>query len=499
MLDLIERRIRDNLHGSIDLSPLEDQVVAHPYFQRLRRIRQTAFLSLAFPGASHSRFEHSLGVMHLAGEAWNKIMSNQKRLKNDFSYSNNSSLLSLKKINNKNPNLLTSFIHLEDIENNKYCRQVLRLAALFHDVGHPAYSHTGEIFMPLVRDFIEHNSNIPNYLKKYLTQETQKKNGNHKQVSHEIYSIIIMNQILEEIYASTKNNDLTLIEPQDIASVLIPEIPPVETSDLKTLNLQNILHELVSGELDVDRMDYLLRDSKECGVVYGIFDVDRIMDSLAMYYHPQDDTFHLALKLSGLCAFEDYLRARQSMYLQVYLHKTAVSCEAMLYFITDKVDQCKFPLSHEEYCKLDDSNITHFIAEKIKTSHLSENEKKERIEMLGSLFFKRQLWKNIYEVSFFEENNKQPEEVEKIKNYLTQSQKKYKVIYSQNHLTKLTRHNHKNYNYLKLIHRDCKMNHTISPLDQYSKLYADNAITNILRIYVEEKVTREQIAKIINS
>ena len=76
----IVRRIRDNTHGTIDISALEDAVLNHEYVQRLRRIRQLAFLYLVFPGASHSRFEHSLGVMNMAGTAWAKLEANQRRL-----------------------------------------------------------------------------------------------------------------------------------------------------------------------------------------------------------------------------------------------------------------------------------------------------------------------------------------------------------------------------------------------------------------------------------
>src|SRR5690606_10704766 len=76
----IVRRIRGNVHGTIEVSALEDKVIAHPYVQRLRRIKQLAFLSYVFPGASHTRFEHSLGVMQLAGNCWTKLVSNQKRL-----------------------------------------------------------------------------------------------------------------------------------------------------------------------------------------------------------------------------------------------------------------------------------------------------------------------------------------------------------------------------------------------------------------------------------
>ena len=113
-----------------------------------------------------------------------------------------------------------------------------------------------------------------------------------------------------------------------------------------------LCHELVSGEVDVDRMDYLLRDSKECGVVYGIFDVDRILDSFAVYYHPHKDAFHLAIRFSGLAAFEDYLRSRHSMYLQAYLHKSSVAIEAMLEFIRKQLKEQHLPVKIEEYLLL---------------------------------------------------------------------------------------------------------------------------------------------------
>ena len=109
---LVKRRIRDNLHGSIDLNPLEDKIISHPYFQRLRRVKQTAFLSFAFPGATHTRFEHSLGSMYLAGQAWRKILSNQERLKfktDKISYSPKNPL---EKFTPGQPNLSSTFPEL---------------------------------------------------------------------------------------------------------------------------------------------------------------------------------------------------------------------------------------------------------------------------------------------------------------------------------------------------------------------------------------------------
>src|SRR5690606_17629086 len=107
-------------------------------------------------------------------------------------------------------------------------------------------------------------------------------------------------------------------------------ILPEPDSELVTRHAYELCHELISGELDLDRMDYLLRDSRECGVVYGIFDAGRILDSLCVYFDPRDEKLHVAISLSGLAAFEDYLRARHSMYLQLYFHKSSVAAEAMM-------------------------------------------------------------------------------------------------------------------------------------------------------------------------
>ena len=80
----IKRRYRDNLHGSIDVSEIEDLVISHVYFQRLRRIKQTALLFYVFPGAMHTRFEHSLGTLYLADRGWQKILDNKERFLNSY-------------------------------------------------------------------------------------------------------------------------------------------------------------------------------------------------------------------------------------------------------------------------------------------------------------------------------------------------------------------------------------------------------------------------------
>lgn len=484
MGDFVKRRIRDNLHGSIDINTLEDEVITHPYFQRLRRVKQTAFLSFVFPGASHTRFEHSLGVMHLAGRAWRKIIANQKRLKNSTSFF-------LEKKNQDGSNISETFPHLEKMEKNEYCYQALRLAALFHDVGHSALSHTGETFMPLVGEFLKKSNEIPEYLKSYLLKE-----GHQKKISHEIYSILILDKILKDSYKNLDARESVFVDPQDVASLINPSINLTENSQIKILKVQHILHELISGEVDCDRMDYLLRDSKECGVVYGVFDIDRIMDSFSMFYEPLGKSFHLALKLSGLPAFEDFLRARQSMYLQVYLHKTSTAGDSMLCSLSRELEGACLPSSHKEYCELDDYNIPTFFKEKIEEKNISEAEKRRKKNLVDDLFFKRNLWKSVYETTFLGERKKHPKEINLIQKYLEESKSKYEIIYHKSSLTKIKQG--KRESSLKIIHKDHKMRYEISELGQYSTPIEEINTRHIVRIYVEGKVKKEEIIRLLN-
>ena len=482
MADFVKRRIRDNLHGTIDTNDIEDRVIAHPYFQRLRRIKQTAFLSYAFPGASHTRFEHSLGVMHLAGRAWRKVISNQKRL---------SEGLHKEPENRKKANLIESFHHLNKIESDQYSYQVLRLAALLHDVGHPPLSHTGESLMPSIKEFTKKAQNLPDYLKSFLSLQKQS-----LKVSHEIYSIFLIDKLIQDVCQEPFRKGSKKIDPQDIASVINPNIPPKDSSPMKKLKLGKLLNELISGDVDVDRMDYLLRDSKECGVIYGVFDIDRIMDSLCFFYHPKDDNFHLSLKLSGLPAFEDFLRARQSMYLQVYLHKTSVACDAMLRHLFENFKNYHLPCTHEEYTKLDDYTIHGFLREKIDYLASTKTEKEERKETLDDLFLKRVLWKNIYETSFSGELLKTPRELEALTKFLKKEGFNYKIIFHKQRLTSL-KSNRKDH-FLKLVHKDHKLRYRLSDLKDFFKLSCDEKVRHVVRVYGERKIKKEKLIEILN-
>ena len=509
------RRIQGNLHGSIDISDVEDKAIAHRFFQRLRRINQTSFLSMVFPGASHSRLEHSLGVMHLAGLAWARLEDNQRRLKQHSDSLGNYSKLptslatSLSSSKECHGLLSPTFPLLNEVFRNDYNLQALRLAALLHDIGHPPFSHSGERFLPPIATLLEDCKNIPPYIRNWLETNSVKNSADAKseridlngKTTHETYTLLLIPHIINDIYREFEDLELH-IEAQDVASILQPEISPVATSPLSRNHLHRLCHELLSGEIDIDRMDYLLRDSKECGVVYGIFDINRIMNSLAFYFQQEDNSLHLAINLSGLAAFEDYLRARQSMYLQLYFHRTSVACDAMLQQIHQYLEEWYLPSQLDDYIQIDEGNMPY----KLGASLMMTNAKRQaslplQQQTIDDLFFKRQLWKRVYESNTTDTRQGGRDEVIEAEETLKKQGITYQVVSSENHLTtfKARRPGQASSNYLRLIKKDSCQIHRVVPIEDYSPLVSDENRVYIYRIYVPAGTAKEAQKCIVDS
>jgi len=239
------------VHGFIRYSVHERKIIDHPVFQRLRHIRQLAMTYLVYPGAMHSRFEHSLGVMELATQAFD--------------------LLSL-----RHEDRLVGELHqIPELSEDtmRKARQIVRLMAMLHDVGHPAFSHAAE-------------STIPG--------------GNHEKVSTHIIGKVLGTEI-----------DKTFFEG---ASALLVRL--MEKSQELTF-----LREFVASQMDMDRTDYLRRDSLHCGVDYGVFDSRRLIESLTVIENPDSGRLQLAIQRGGEHTFEALILARYQMNTQVYLHR----------------------------------------------------------------------------------------------------------------------------------------------------------------------------------
>lgn len=256
------------IHGFIKLSDWEREIVAHPAFQRLRRIRQLGWTDYVYPGAMHTRFEHSLGVMHVATLLYESIV-NQSR------------------------DLLKSELDYNEIGIGRGL-QLVRLAALLHDVGHGPFSHVAEDVMP------------PNDA-----------GGYHK---HEEYSAEIIRTELRDVidnHPVNKANDN--LSADDVAGLI----------EGKSASAHALFwRDLINSQLDADRMDYLLRDSHHVGVRYGQFDLHRLVSTI-IAVPTTDATSRTGLRLGvtdgGWHAVESLLIARYLMFTQVYFHKTRVA------------------------------------------------------------------------------------------------------------------------------------------------------------------------------
>jgi uncharacterized protein len=476
----IKRRVRDNVHGTIDVSVIEDAVIAHPLFQRLRRIKQTAFLHYVFPGATHTRFEHSLGVMYLAGVAWEKIRTNQRRM-----------LDATERNANPTPDLkiaktLGVLKSCDEVLASDYHMQVLRLAALMHDLGHAPFSHSGERFMPTYAQVLKANPKLPSYLNAFLQERLDAGKG-EKKVRHEIFSALMIDAVLTEVNSQAQNLPLK-IQPRDVVGVIMPEVGIDEHSPLKFQDSHLVLHELVSGELDIDRMDYLTRDARECGVVYGVFDVGRILDGLCFYERPNAQSLHLGLNRSGLAAFEDYLRARQSMYIQVYFHKTSNSAEAMMSHVAQMIPHWSLPAALVDYQDVDEYNIEAHLMDQSKT--LEDKQKVSFKKIVRDLLRDRRLWKSIVEI--ISKNSDVPPQIQKAYEEYNAKGLSPQIISSSN---VLTRFNPQTKDHpvgdvrvpLRLVAKDDNGHYVVHNIEEHSFMYKDPNQIAIHRLYVDFK------------
>ncbi len=227
--------INDPVYGFIPVgSPLLFDLVEHPFFQRLRRIRQLGLTYLVYPGANHTRFQHSLGASYLMGETLQSLRG-------------------------------------KGVDISPEEELAAMAAILLHDIGHGPFSHA---------------------LEETIIRE----------LSHEQLSLLFMEQLNEE-------TDGML---EDAIRIFRGEYP------------KKFLNQLISGQLDMDRLDYLQRDSYFTGVSEGVIGLERIIKMLDV----RDD--ELVVEIKGIYSIEKFVLARRMMYWQVYFHKTVVAAEQLL-------------------------------------------------------------------------------------------------------------------------------------------------------------------------
>ena len=302
--------VRDPIHGFIRLDSQERKIVDSWPFQRLRHIHQLALTHLVYPGGTHKRFEHSLGVMELAARVFDVVTSQEN-------------LVDLSELTRRS---------IPAEEQRRYWRRVVRMAALCHDLGHLPFSHSAEAAL------------LP-------------EGWDHERLS---IAIILSNE-MRAIWTDM----VPPLNPLHIAKVAVS---PKKVKHLQGYGVEvaysdweALLAEITVGDaFGVDRIDYLLRDSHHAGVPFGHVDHFRLIDTLRILPRTAGDSKEpvLGIEEGGLHAAEALLLARYFMYIQLYMHPVRRIYDIHLKdFLEAWLPEGKFPTDVVEHTKLTDNEV----------------------------------------------------------------------------------------------------------------------------------------------
>jgi HD superfamily phosphohydrolase len=324
----------DPVHGSIQIFDHERRIIDHALFQRLRFINQNDILSLVFPGATHTRFAHSIGAMHVSQRIWDGVLNQNAQYR----------------VAKKSPTR-------QEEEALIYLNKCVRMAILMHDCGHGAFSHqlenthTIQKMLSGGRLFKSLWSGV-DYTKFYAAEPVE--------ICHEHYSVRAAHKILSEVLLESDDLFLT-----DVLSIM--ETTSMNVSDFfkeccvsasvffighrewknREVNLVeqmlNLLRCFISCEFDADKGDYMLRDSLYSGGNYGNYNLDALTNNFSTA--ESDGWFGLVLNRKGVGALEAFVLSRFQMYRHIYNHKTSNGFELTLQLAISEV--MNNPVVHE--------------------------------------------------------------------------------------------------------------------------------------------------------
>ncbi|QSP93824.1 HD domain-containing protein [Marinobacter salinisoli] len=325
LLGAYDKLIMDPVHGGIPLYRHEIQVIDHPLFQRLRNICQNDILSLVFPGATHSRFLHSIGVMHVGTRMFRSMID---------------AYLRERKLSE------CADLSLSQLDAIDYLAKIIRLGCLLHDSGHSSFSHQ----FTRARRIRELMSRPERFADLWQGMDASIYHSREpEELEHEHYSVRVAHEVLSAVDLAGAGlfardvisiMETTEVSPSDAFRkhahtfwefIAGPEArsDAMSGTDIPRM-VRDLLKSIVSGEIDADRADYMLRDGFHSSVTIGGFNLDHLLSNLRFGWNVSEPWLGLAITQKGLGALEDFVYSRHQMYRKVYAHKTALGFDWLL-------------------------------------------------------------------------------------------------------------------------------------------------------------------------
>ncbi|MBU3217789.1 HD domain-containing protein [Clostridium estertheticum] len=349
--------INDPVYGGIAISTLELQLISTPIFQRLRGLKQLAHVNYVFPGAEHSRFVHSLGVLYIMG-----LMTDHLLRKGD--------------------------IVIEDVV-------IMRVAAILHDIGHYPLSHLGEGVYSYCKD----NKSAVNLLSLLDIEEAKEiplhiLSSSHSKSAHH-----------EKLGKYVIENNIDIAEILDSYGINKSQIGSIVTGQIGSHNM--VYSQLLHSSLDADRLDYLLRDSYQTGVKFGLVDFEYLIRLLMVRdYKMSKDSPSMKVLVcdkKGQHVVEHFLMSRYFHYSQVVGHKTSLAFEGIIKamyikmvrknkLIFNSYEEIQDNINSEEFLMFNDSMLYQAFNDYYKSAN------DESFNKLYRSFIKRIRPKIIYEI-----------------------------------------------------------------------------------------------------
>lgn len=366
------------VHGHIGLTREEMEIIDHPLFRRLRRVLQTGVLAEIFPGATQTRFIHSIGVAHLVGSLLEALEEQSKKAgRRSASFRKPVSGVGVRY--DQVPQKVRDQI-----------RRLARICGLVHDLGHGPLSHGFEPLYPTAVDFARVLADERLAVLEPYRAELLK--GAHGLVTHEALSVVL--------FACLWRDSGGDVEVSRVVAAVLLHTDPIGVSPEIVPWITLIQDLICSAPVDADRMDYLLRDSMAMGVPYGLYALDRLLKSVQCVRNPNGtDTYRLGWRESGLPTVIDFLLRRRSLFEQIYAHKTNRAIEFMLEGMGQAVrrlglaiiDMTSLDAFLRSFSLLGDEYFLLLMSGEIRADFPGENEAKRLAQNLRD----RRFWKRI--------------------------------------------------------------------------------------------------------